>query len=252
MRPAILIALCTGTGCGAEVTLLTWETIDPDDVKGKLAAPTATVDDLNKAIDEVGDELAEWLKTLGGAGFDLYDAIDDPDETAPTVYDAPEANGQGTQFYVRIACPGPDGDGPDPDFAFGSIRLDSPTIDVVEAGESMSIAGPIFLTFDDCRAGDALLVGGIPGYYDDVGNVLAMDGELTVTLVEGDETVREGPVIVYEDSKQTALSWLVVPDRYAVARVVHDSDFTSFGVELADGSATCTFGDGLTCEITSD
>ena len=252
MRLAILIALCAGTGCGSEVTLLTWDTIDPDDVEAKLAAPTATVDDLETAIEEVGDELADWLKTLGGAGFNLYDAIDDPDETTPTVYDAPEDDNEGTQFYVGIACPGPDGDGPDPDFAFGSIRLDSPTVDIAEAGEATSIAGPIFLTFDDCRVGDALLVGGIPGYYDDVANVLAMDGELTVELVEGAEIVRDGPVMLYEDSKQTALPWFVVPDRYGVVRVLHGSDFASFGVELIDGSATCTWGDGLSCEVTSD
>ena len=253
MRPAILLALCAATGCGGpDVTLLTWDTIDPEDAEAKLAAPTATVDDLDSAIADIGDELAEWLKTLGDAGFNLYDAIDDPNETVPTVYDAPEDDGEGTQFYVRIACPGPNGDGPDPDFAFGSIRLDSPIIDVAEAGESMSIAGPIFLTFDDCRAGDALLVGGIPGHYDDVANVLALDGELTVERAEDDKVVRDGPVIVYQDAKQIALSWLVVPDRYAVARVVNGSDFTSFGVELADGSATCTWGDGLSCDITAD
>jgi hypothetical protein len=232
--------------------MLTWDTIDPDDVEAKLAAPTATVDDLETAIEKIGDELAEWLKTLGGTGFNLYDAIDDPDEKVPTVYDAPTEDNEGTQFYVRVACPGPNGDGPDPDFAFGSIRLDSPVLDVAEAGESMSIAGPLFLTFDECRAGEALLVGGIPGYYDDVANVLALDGDLVVERVEENEIVRDGPVLVYSDPKQTALSWLVVPDRYAVARVVRGSDFTSFGVELADGSATCTVGDGLSCEITAD
>lgn len=250
---SILLALCALTGCGGtDVTLLTWDAIDPDQVESKLAAPTATVDDLDGAIAEIGDQLAEWLKTLGRAGFDLYDAIDDPDETVPTVYEAPEDDGEGTQFYARIACPGPDGDGPDPDFAFGSIRLDSPILDAPKAGESLSIAGPIFLTFDDCRAGKALLVGGIPGDYDDVTNVLAFDGQLTVEDVEADEIVRDGPVILYEDAKQTALSWLVVPDRYAVARVAHGSDFTSFGVELADGSATCTWGDGLSCETTAN
>jgi hypothetical protein len=253
MRPAILIALCAGTGCGPDVTLLTWDTIDLDEVEGKLAAPTATVADLKAAIAEVGEELGD-LEALGGTGFDLYDAIDDPEETAPTVYESSGDDGQGTQFYVRVACRGPKGDGPDPDFAFGSIRLDGPTVRFadVEEGESIPIAGPLYLTFDECRAGDALMVGGISGYYDDVENRLGLDGELSIELVEEDQILRKGPVIIYEDSEQTAVAWFVVPERYGVARTVRGSGFVSFGVELADGSAICTWGDGLTCEITAD
>jgi hypothetical protein len=96
------------------------------------------------------------------------------------------------------------------------------------------------------------MVGEVPGYYDDVENRLGLDGELTLELVEGGGTVRQGPVILYEDANEIALSWLVVPERYAVARAVRGSGFASFGVELVDGSATCTIGAGLSCEITSD
>ena len=254
MRVAILIALCAGTGCGGpDVALLTWDTIDLDDVEGKLAAPTATVADLQAGIDKIGDELSD-LEILGGEGFDLYEAIDDPNETVPTVYESSDDQETGTQAYMRVACSGPDGNGPDPDFAFGSVKFDGPTIryGTVEEGESISIAGPIYLTFDDCRAGDALMVGGIPGYYDDVENRLGLDGELTIELVEEDRILRQGPVIIYQDAEQVAVAWFIVPERYGVARAVSGSGFVSFGVELADGSATCTWGDGLSCEITSD
>ena len=154
----------------------------------------------------------------------------------------------------RVACSGPDGDGPDPDFAFGSVKFDGPTIQygAVEEGESVSVAGPIYLTFDDCRVRDVLMTGGIPGYYDDVANRLGMDGELTIDLVEEDRILRQGPVIIYQDAKQTAVAWFIVPERYGTVRAVSGSGFTSFGVELSDGSATCTWGNGLSCEITAD
>ena len=251
MRPAILIALCAGTGCGPEVTLLTWDTIDLDDVEGKLAAPTATVADLETALEEVGDELEDLLE-MGGSGFDLYEAIDDPKEADPTVYESPDNEGEGTQFYMRVACPGAEGDGPDPDFAFGSVRLDSPTVQVPDEGESVSIAGPLLLTFDECRVGDTLIVGEVPGDYDDVENRLGLDGELTIELVEEDRILRQGPVTIYQDPEEVAVAWFVVPERYGVARAVRGSGFVSFGVELADGSASCTIGDGLSCEITAD
>src|SRR5204863_6328072 len=120
MRAAILISLCAGTGCGPDVGLLTWDTIDLGDVEAKLAAPTATVADLKAGIDKIGDELGD-LEFLGGDGFDLYEVIDDPNETAPTVYESTDDQTTGTQVYMRVACPGPEGDGPHPDFAFGWI-----------------------------------------------------------------------------------------------------------------------------------
>jgi hypothetical protein len=254
MRAAILLSLCAATGCGGpEVALLTWDTIDLDDVQAKLAAPTATVSDFEEGIAKIGDELGD-LEILGGEGFDLYEAIDDPNETAPTVYESSGDQTTGTQAYMAVACSGPDGDGPDPDFAFGSVRFDGPTIQygAVEEGESVSVAGPIYLTFDDCRVRDVLMTGGIPGYYDDVANRLGMDGELRIDLVEEDRILRNGPVIIYQDAKQTAVAWFIVPERYGVARAVSGSGFTSFGVELSDGSATCTWGDGLSCETTKD
>ena len=253
MRVAILLSLCAATGCGPDVALLTWDTIDLDDVTAKLAAPTATVADFQAGIDKIGDELGE-LEILGGEGFDLYEAIDDPNETTPTVSESTDDQTTGTQAFMRVACSGPDGDGPDPDFAFGSVKFDGPTIRYanVEKGESVSVAGPIYLTFDDCRVRDVLMTGGIPGYYDDVANRLGMDGELTIELVEEDRILRQGPVIVYQDTKQSAVAWFIVPERYGTVRAVSGSDYTSFGVELADGSATCTWGNGLSCEITSD
>jgi hypothetical protein len=250
MRAALLLSLCAGTGCdGPDVSLVTWDTIDLDDVNAKLAAPTATVADFEQGIDKIGDELGD-LEILGGEGFDLYEAIDDPKETAPTVYESTDDQTTGTQLYMRIACPGPEGDGPDPDFAFGWIQMVSPTLQLAE--ESAAIAGPIYVTFDECRAGDTLMTGGIPGYYDDVANRLGLDGELTIDLVEEDRILRQGPVIFYQDAKQVAIAWFIVPERYGVARLVEGSGLTSFGVELADGSATCTWGDGLSCEITAD
>jgi len=252
MRPAILIALCAGTGC-VDVAVLTWEPIDLDEVEGKLAAPTATVADLQSTIAEVGEELGD-LEALGGTGFDLYDVIDDPKETEPTVSESSDDEGKGTQFYVRVACRGPKGDGPDPDFAFGSIQLDGPSIRFAEVaeGESIAIAGQLYLTFDECRVGDALMMGGIAGYYDDVENRLGLDGEVSIELVEEDQILRKGPVILYEDSEQVAVAWFIVPERYGVARAVRGSGFVSFVLELADGSATCTWGDDLTCEITAE
>jgi hypothetical protein len=79
-----------------------------------------------------------------------------------------------------------------------------------------------------------------------------MDGELTIDLVDEDRILRKGPVIVYQDSEQVAVAWFIVPERYGTARAVSGSGWASFGVELADGSATCAWGDGLTCEITAD
>jgi hypothetical protein len=114
------------------------------------------------------------------------------------------------------------------------------------------MAGPLLLTFDDCLVGDTLMVGAIPGYYDDVQNRLGLDGELRIELVEADLRVRDAPVILHEDSDEVAVAWFVVPERYGVARVVRESGLASFSVELADGSASCTFGDGLSCDITAD
>jgi hypothetical protein len=250
MRAAIVLCLCAGTGCaGAEVSYLTWDTIDLDDVQAKLDAPTATVADLKAGIEEIGDELGD-LEILGGEGFNLFEAIDDPNETTPTVYESTDDQTTGTQIYLRLACPGPESTKPDADFAFGSIELVGPTLQI--ADESVAIAGPIYMTFDECRAGGALMTGGIPGYYDDVANRLGWDGELTIELVEADRILRQGPVILYQDAKEAAVAWFIVPDRYGVVRLVNGSDFISFGVELADGSATCTWGDGLSCETTSD
>ncbi|HSC89834.1 MAG TPA: hypothetical protein VLC09_21305 [Polyangiaceae bacterium] len=174
-RPFALVWLFVGfCGCQPEVSHLSWNSLDQEEIDRALDEPTGTLPlrEEPEILREVEARLpalldaSRFLSTVMQVAIDVgsSDANARMDEL-PEVTEGPKSADQtwGTSLYLRIACPG-DFESPVTDFSRGEVRLDSPSLTTLDLRELRS-GGEFLLSFGECRFGKTQLDAQIPGRY---------------------------------------------------------------------------------------
>jgi hypothetical protein len=183
-------------GCG-EVEPVHWDPLDVAAIEQQLDAPTALLTEA--ALDEllaspVGDlSIVEALLALGRFPIEQLEG---------TMPEQPRGlDLDGTQLYVRVACPGPTEVAPDPEFRYGSISLYSERL-AAEVLDELTVRGDVYGLVRDCTVGALEVDGAMRVNYDDVADRLAIGFDATVdgrdfdAVVVDDQRVR----VLYTDA----------------------------------------------------
>jgi len=152
-----------------------WEPIDVEQLKDDLANPTGEVNpETSKEVAEglIGNEAAlrEVLKFI-----DLIYTLSQDDQGGLTAVVPRELDG--TNIFMRIACPGTDPLDPDTTFQQGELRLDSPSF-TDEFLETFEVKGDVHMDFTECRIGPFEYEGSVPAHYDSDAAEAAIDLDL--------------------------------------------------------------------------
>jgi hypothetical protein len=171
MRTVLLFAVAVG--CNGDIEPVTWAPMDIDGLEDDMASPTAPLNADTLAeiqatpIDEI--KLIQGLLQVGRLIVETSGEGDMETETRDL-----DVNLTGTQVYIRIACPGPEGMTPDPDFSFGSLTIYSAGLsqDVID---TWGAQGDMLGILEECIIGPYTLDGRMRMFYDTIRDLLAAD-----------------------------------------------------------------------------
>lgn len=228
-------------GCGPDVAIPVWERIDIDELSTELDNPNAPLDDFDRSVGAISE-----LERLIEALLDIEDGLDDVigagGEAVGPNEDPMPLTQEGSVVFVEIACPGPDLEAPVLDFSQGWVRVDIPQF-ILDLYESMMIEGDLLLTFDQCRVGNALIVGSSPAFLEG-GERLALRPDILVRSVDDStESLTIETAVLYEP--RAFRFHLLSADRETFTVSVERSDATRFQVRAVDGEISCTIEDAV-------
>lgn len=140
--------LATNGSCAKPETV-EWTSIDVDALRSELDEPTAplteeTLDELRSAPKE---NVLLWL-----ALDSLLDVFPVATTTAAPTPTETSLDLEGTNVYIKFACPGAEQTVPDPDFQYGFLQFYSPTLSE-ENIEAFAVQGDLYGVAEDCTIG---------------------------------------------------------------------------------------------------
>jgi len=245
---AFLLTLCLSTGCTPGFSPISWDDLNYDEMTEKLNNPTGMVDvdNMSQVSNEVlavtaatysfNDTINVALASLGGESGRREGGL------VGTKHGALE----GTNIFVKVACPGTDLNDPSYDFSNGYVRLDSPTL-----SEESITSGGVLVSFHDCVVGDVYLDGECAAYYSTDPFTFAMD--LNLHLTYGDLDLNTSAQVMYDD-----LIFRAAVSLNNETTVTVEADLAaavgSFTVSGANGTFSCTLNGDKTgqCEGEND
>jgi hypothetical protein len=245
---AILLAVCLSPGCTPGFSPISWDDLDYEEMTEKLNNPTGSVD-IN-SMGQVSNELLAVSAATNSFDSRVQAALsalgEEPERTEGALVGTKHGALEGTNVFVKIACPGADLADPSSDFSDGYIRLDSPTL----TEESIS-AGGILVTFHECVAGEVYLNGECAAYYSTDPFTFALD--LSLHLIYGELDLDTSAQLSYDDAKlRVALS--VNNETTVTVDADLGASLGTFTVTGTNGTFSCSLnGDGTgQCEGEND
>lgn len=168
----VVVVACAAVTCFPDPKPVSWEPLDLDALKDDLANPTGEVnEDTSKEVAEglIANEeaLREVLRFI-----ELIYSLSQDDQGGLTAV-VPRGL-DGTNIFMRIACPGSDVANPDTSFEEGELRLDSPGF-TDEFLETFEVVGDVHMDFTKCRIGPFEYEGSAPAHYDTAATEAAID-----------------------------------------------------------------------------
>lgn len=214
-----------------------WDPIDVAAIEAELAAPTAGLDSTLDWLVDNAESLAATV-AAGQSARDAVVAVAAPPGTVEVERDTGELSG--TAVFVKVACPGP-GSGPDADFAYGHVELESPLLAFDQLAD-LAVRGDLLLTARACQRGARTFDGVAVGWYGVNRGWLALDGPLDVTDDQGVLSVTLRAIL--DDP------WsFVVPilDDQTVSLDVDPASPNQGVLRYDGGSLTCTLSSPVQC-----
>ncbi|PRQ05439.1 hypothetical protein ENSA5_02600 [Enhygromyxa salina] len=167
----VLFALVSGLACLPDPAPIQWAPVDIEALREQLANPSGEVSEAT--TDEVAARFVRRREAHRAIGNYIHGVFAGEGEGASARFVTPRAL-SGTSVYALVACPGPDLRAADVGFAYGAIRLDSPTL-TEELIASRSFGGDLLLSFSGCQIAGFTFDGSAPAHFDDDRLELAVD-----------------------------------------------------------------------------
>ncbi len=210
----------------------TWTPVDAAALQAQLDNPTAE----RPEPDQIAEELAVVIEA-GGDLASLPTALEpvlaEPGAELPATPEGDVVSG--TSAFFEVACPGTSGV-PDPDFASGLVRLEGPFL--VEDGTQL-VLGPVYLTLAGCALGASVVDGEMRAQWLPDDQRLLAEGGLEVAL---SDAVVAWDAVLAVDPTGLRLGF-EIPE--GTVSLFFDEDVVQ--AAFADGTATCTRTDPVTC-----
>lgn len=236
---ALALACIACPACLPQPAPVEWDALDTEALREQIANPTGEVTDAT--IDEVTAIVVADLpayRTI--TSFLLLGLIQPFSADAAPAWVFPQAL-NGTSVYALLACPGEDVNAQDVGFAYGWMRVDSPTLTQALI-ESRSLGGDLQLSFEACRIGEYTFNGPAPAHFDedrpDLGvgmqisytaQLAAREGVLDQSLLIDDDgahvvfTLASGQTLTLEWSPLTLTLELLGTNGALVCEVIDDA-----------------------------
>jgi hypothetical protein len=162
--------------CNGDIQAVSWAPLDIDQLEDDMASPTAPLNDA--AIAELQATPEDEITVIRGllqVGRLIVETSGEGDmETETRDLDV---NLSGTQVYIRIACPGPEGTTPDSEFRFGSLTFYSPGLSKTTI-DTWGAQGDMLGVLEGCIVGQYTLDGEMRMFYDTIRDLLAAEFDI--------------------------------------------------------------------------
>ena len=224
---------CWLWGCTPGFSPVQWDALNYDELSERINNPTGEVS--LASIGEVSDELVILNASAMGFNETLTTAVtslnSEPSSQEGGLVGTRHGGLDGTNVYLKAACPGADLSNPTTNMSGGFVRIDSPNL----SEESLSTGG-LLVEFSDCVVGDLFMNGVCIAHYNDDPFSFGLSLDLFVSYQ--DFELKTFAEMIYTNGQFQALVTLNDETTLAVEASFSDG-LSTFTLSGSNGSFSC-------------